>query len=107
MSSTGSDNRGERYVSLSGRLALVPTVAKLRSQSEEEHATLAHALLDIERLCRRLREELLPRLSDEEQSSQQMQDTLTEIGEVFREFMYHVRDPLYFRYLPGCEGGNE
>jgi hypothetical protein len=33
-------------------------------------------------------------------------DALTELGELFREVLYHIRDPYYFRYLPGCEDGN-
>jgi hypothetical protein len=82
-------------------------VAKLGTGAEMEASTLAHSVLDIQDLCRRISAEVIPTLLDSRESPQQMTTTLAELGELLREVLYHVRDPQYFRYLPGCENENE
>ena len=98
---------GERYRQLSDRLAQVPAVARFDSGDGEEASTLAHALLDIEKTCREISQDLLPRVFNPSASNDIIADTLLELGEAFRHFLYHVRDPRFYRYLPGCEHGNE
>jgi hypothetical protein len=36
-----------------------------------------------------------------------VEDALADIGEALREVLYHIRDPQYYRYLPGCDQGND
>jgi hypothetical protein len=97
----------QRYISLSQRLSQISTVEnKGRRRGEPESATLAHALLDIEDVCRRVTTAVMPRLTDTSATDSDILDSLAELGELFRHFLYHVRDPYYFRYLPGCEHGN-
>jgi hypothetical protein len=94
-------------VSLTKRLASVPRVARLAAEHPDEPPTLAHALLDLEQLCRRMHEELLPRVFDATSGDDAVEDALADIGEALREVLYHIRDPQYYRYLPGCDQGND
>lgn len=78
------------------------------SQSQESEAeTLAHAVVDIDEVCKVVTNQLVPRLFDSAATDEQIQEALADLGEQFRHFLYHVRDPQYFRFLPGCERGNE
>jgi hypothetical protein len=97
---------GKRHGELATRLQELPSVIRLERGDNEEAHTLAHALLDIDGLCQKFHDDLMPLLSAPSRSHAEMEDTLMEMGEVFRELIYHLRDASYFRYLPGCEAGN-
>ena len=91
-------SKGARYIELTNRLAMVPSVQRLQAKNEHEAATLAHAFLDIEEVCHRFKEDLLPQLFQLEES-EKMEEILSTIGVLFHEFLYHVRDPLFYRGL--------
>ena len=105
MSSSANESWGDRHRRLSERLATVPAVVKAGAGTSEEPATLAHALLDIERLCSEVSVDFR-RVFDPDASDAVITESLLKLGEAFREFIYHVRDPQFYRYLPGCEHGN-
>ena len=86
-----------RYQTLRDRLQSLPSV--IASGSESEPDIRAHALLDIGEVCDRISPTLVPRLVGEGTTNEQLEEMLAEIGENLREILYHVRDPLYFRYL--------
>lgn len=104
--SSVSESWGERHRRLSDRLAIIPAVANSDGGDADEPATLAHALLDIERVCKEVSSDLLPRVYDPAASDEAIAQTLLELGEAFRHLIYHLRDPRFYRYLPGCEDGN-
>jgi hypothetical protein len=99
-------NWAERHMALAHRLSAIPSVAALKATSPDEPYVLAHALLDIQKLCTELSVNLLPRIMDSALSADELKDCLTDVGEMLRELLYHARDPQYYRYLPGCEEGN-
>lgn len=109
MSPKPEDGSASRYVALSRRLGVIGSVAEKShvEAGESEADTLAHALVDIDETCRQITSALMPRLFDASATDSDVLDTLTDLGERFRELLYHIRDPTYFRYLPGCEYGND
>jgi hypothetical protein len=97
---------GSRHKVLTERLAVLPAVIRADVGTGEEAGTLAHALLDIDLICRRVAHDVMPRVLESGTSEEALTDALVELGEYFREFLYHLRDPRFYRYLPGCEDGN-
>ena len=99
----------QHHASLTKLLASVPSVARVAAEYPDEPATLAHALLDVHDLSKKMHQQLLPQVLDAGAGADGhvLDDALADIGEALREILYHIRDPLYYRYLPGCEEGND
>ncbi len=96
-----------KYLVLANRLSEIATIERNSGRDNEpESETLAHALVDIDEVCRNITRTVMPRLMATSATDSDILDALTELGELFRELLYHVRDPYHFRYLPGCENGN-
>jgi hypothetical protein len=84
---------------LADRLSQLPSVARLDTRNERQGGTIAHALSGFETSFSVVLYVLLPKLLDETQPSEQLDDVLLEIGEELRHILYHVRDTRYFQYL--------
>ena len=81
------------------RLARVKTVSQFDQPGEPQAATLAHSLTDLEKSFREILDALLPKLLNESLDSDQLNDTLLDIGEELRHVLYHIKDPKFFGYL--------
>lgn len=84
---------------LAEHLAECAEVARLDEGEEKEAWTLAHTFSDLEESFRRFLEDLLPRLTAADATSNETRDVLLEIGEELRHILYHIRDPKFYRYL--------
>lgn len=76
-------------------------VTRYDTPTEKQAWTLAHTLLDLAESFRAFLDHQLPRLRDERLTSDDLYETLLEIGEELRHIVYHVRDPEFYGYLRG------
>ena len=90
----------ERTDRLAARLAGLAKVRQYDKREYREGAILANTFAELEESFAKLLEVHLPRLLEEDRSNEQLWETLHEIGEEFRHILYHIKDPMYFRYLP-------
>jgi hypothetical protein len=84
---------------------LRPIVSRYDQPGEPQSATMVHAFTDLEKSFQTFLDVLLPKLLDPSATTDQLNDTLSDIGEEFRHILYHIRDVKYFGYLfPIAEG---
>lgn len=94
-------------VKLAERLSKCPEVSRYDQSEYPESSTLAHAFHDLEESFRRFLDIHLKELVREDLDPKAIPDILHGIGEEFRHILYHIKDPLYFRYLLGEEEEKE
>ena len=103
-----NDHRLDDYAMNYERLAgIIARCAKVQKLGSNESWTLAHALLDLNGSFQAFTSRHLPALLDETKTADEVCDILHDMGEEFRHILYHIRDPQFYRYLPGCEEGNQ
>ena len=85
--------------SLGQRLGMIPSVRKYDDNDYSESQTLARTFAELEESFRAYLEIQLPRLIDSDLSLSDLQDTLLDVGEEFRHILYHISDPLFYRYI--------
>lgn len=68
-------------------------------EDEREADTLAHSLLDMEQSFKTVANELLPKLSSNNLSEDEINDVLFDIGEHLRHILYHIKDPQFYKYM--------
>jgi hypothetical protein len=90
----------ERTNHLAERLARLDKVRQYDKGEYREGEVLAHTLAELEESFSRFLEIHLPRLLEEDRTDEQLWEILHDIGEEFRHILYHIKDPMYFRYLP-------
>jgi hypothetical protein len=89
-----------RTVELERRLSRVPEVMKFDEPGEPQGHTIAHALSGWEHSFTEILDVLLPKLlENEEATSEDLNDTLHDIGDELRHILYHIHDTRYFGYL--------
>lgn len=84
---------------LAEKLSQYSAVNKYDTTEDKEAWTLAHAFGDLEDSFRRFLQDQLPRLVNENLDETEAKDVLLEVGEEFRHILYHIKDPLFFRYI--------
>jgi hypothetical protein len=83
---------------LAERLQMVDPVARYDNDSHREAWAIAHAFSDLEESFEKFSHELLPKLMSEV-TPQAGRDILLDIGEEFRQVLYHLSDLRFYRYL--------
>ncbi|MDP5210234.1 hypothetical protein [Microbulbifer sp. 2205BS26-8] len=66
---------------------------------KEEPWTLAGDLVDVEKSLLVLSNDLFPQLLRDGASSQELKETLLDIGEEFRHIAYHIGNSKFYQYL--------
>ena len=84
---------------LADHLSKCPDVTRLDQGDEKEAWTLAHTFGDLEESFRKVLEEQLPRLTQDQLEVSEIYELLLEIGEEFRHILYHIKDSKFYRYL--------
>ena len=84
---------------LTERLSKLRSVSQFDQSGEPQAAILAHSFTDLEKSFREFLEVLLPKLLDESLTTDELNDTLLDVGEEFRHILYHIKDPKFFEYL--------
>lgn len=84
---------------LSKKLSRCEAVSRFDTDREPEGWTLAHSFAHLEESFRKFLDEQLPRLMKGQLLEEELEELLHEIGEEFRHVIYHIKDPLYYRYL--------
>jgi hypothetical protein len=86
-------------VDLAKCLSQCPQVRRFDRPDYPESTTLAHAFWDLEESFRAFLDVHLKKLVQEDLDPATIHDVLHDIGEEFRHILYHIKDPLYYRYL--------
>jgi hypothetical protein len=87
-------------VDLANRLSRIPEVAGFDISREPQGETIVHALDGWEDSFAEILDVLLPKLvKDKPASTEDLNDTLHEIGDQLRHILYHIQDTKYFGYL--------
>ncbi len=69
------------------------------SNEESESQVLAFSFLEIEESCKKLVQDLFPRLYSDTLSEEEVYNLLLDIGEEFRHILYHINDTKFYQYL--------
>lgn len=88
----------EEMLLLTRILSQVPMVTKFDHPDESQAETIVHSLSDLEKSFRTV-SNLIPKLFEDTNNVDHLNDVLLEIGEEFRHILYHLRDPDFFNYL--------
>lgn len=91
-------NNIDRVKKLAKQLEKLKKIQVLGSEGEPGYWKLAFTLTEIEGSVANFLNELLPKLL-KEQSEEELDNTLLEIGEEFRHIIYHLKDSDYYNYL--------
>jgi hypothetical protein len=67
-------------------------LTKINSINEEKNEAIVHALVDIKESFEKIYLDIIPKLSVEGISEDQVQDLLWDIREEFRHIDYHIKD---------------
>ena len=90
-------------VKLADKLSKCPEVSRYDTRDFPESSTLAHAFWDLEESFRKVLDVHLVKLVNEDLDPAAVNSILHDIGEEFRHILYHIKDPLYYRYLPSTD----
>jgi mannitol-1-phosphate/altronate dehydrogenase len=85
---------------LADNLQRVSKVTELDTKESDESWNLTRNLEEIEAACEKLVDELIPTLVDSGATDDEIYDALLDIGEEFRQLVYHIFDNQFYRYLP-------
>jgi hypothetical protein len=89
-----------RVVELGNRLSNIPEIAQFDIPGEPQRHTIAHALDGWEDSFAEVLYVLLPKLVEAKMaSSEDLNDTLHDIGDELRHILCHIQDTKYFGYL--------
>ena|SRR5256885_1059976 len=89
----------ERLFLLSKNLKRSAIVTSYDSSNENESDTLTHAFIDMEESFKKIENNLLPKLFENDLKGDDIDNLLLDIGEELRHILYHIKDPKYFKYL--------
>ena len=89
----------EKEAHLAGRLQEIESVARHDLGDRREGWAIAHAFADLEESFERFSHELLPKLVEEEATREGRRELLLEIGEEFRQVLYHLNELRFYEYL--------
>lgn len=84
---------------LAERLSSCENVNRYDTAEEKQAWTLAHDLLDLAESFNTYLNYQLPKLTDGNLSSDELNDSLLDIGEEFRHILYHLTGSEFYAYL--------
>jgi hypothetical protein len=89
----------KKYDSLIAILRKSKKVNSLDSDNEMEAVRLAHAILDMSDSFKAISEQLIPKLTSNEITSEEIEEILLDIGEELRHVVYHIKDTRFYDYI--------
>jgi len=93
------DSNPDNIKVLADNLSKCPEVTRYDTEKEKEAWVLALSFDELEDSFNRFLYEHLPRLADTQATPSEVYNILLDIGEEFRHIMYHIHDPMFYKYL--------